>query len=163
MYVYVYIYIFPGGSDGKESAFSAGNRGSIPGSGRSPGGGKGNPLQYSGLENCMNRGARWATVHKVGFVICDPCVRGSGATGLLSRPHTQLCVSKHVTAFPSGRQDSWTSPHRPSGAPTRDIHPCGHTARSCPISPSEAPFRGAGAWEVSMLGCWPQGHWPGCL
>ena len=42
---------FPGGSDGKESACSAGDLGSIPGLGRSPGGGHGNPLQYSCLEN----------------------------------------------------------------------------------------------------------------
>ena len=42
---------FPGGSDGKESACSAGDLGSIPGSGRSPGEGNGNPLQYSCLEN----------------------------------------------------------------------------------------------------------------
>ena len=42
---------FPGGSDSKESASSAGNLGSIPGLGRSPGGGDGNPLQYSCLEN----------------------------------------------------------------------------------------------------------------
>ena len=39
--------------------------GSVPGSGRSPGGGLGNPLQYSCLEKPMNRGARWATVHAV--------------------------------------------------------------------------------------------------
>ena len=39
--------------------------GSIPGSGRSPGGGRGNPLQYSCLENPMGRGAWWATVHVV--------------------------------------------------------------------------------------------------
>ena len=39
--------------------------GSIPGSGRSPGGGHGNPLQYSWLENPMDRGASWATVHRV--------------------------------------------------------------------------------------------------
>ena len=39
--------------------------GSIPGSGRSPGGGHGNPLQYSCLENPMDRGAWWATIHKV--------------------------------------------------------------------------------------------------
>ena len=43
--------IFPGGSDSKESAFNAGDLGSIPGSGRSPGGGHGNPLQCSYLEN----------------------------------------------------------------------------------------------------------------
>ena len=42
-----------------------GDIGSIPGSGRSPGGGNGNPLQFSGLENPMDRGAWWATVHGV--------------------------------------------------------------------------------------------------
>ena len=45
---------FPGGSAGKESACNAGDRGSIPGLGRSPGEGKGYPLQYSGLENSMD-------------------------------------------------------------------------------------------------------------
>ena len=45
---------FPGGSDGKESACNAGDLGSIPGLGRSPGEGKGYPLQYSGLENSMD-------------------------------------------------------------------------------------------------------------
>ena len=54
---------FPDGSDGKESACSAGDPGSIPGSGRSPGEGNGNPLQYPYLENPMDRGAWWATVH----------------------------------------------------------------------------------------------------
>ena len=48
---------FPGGSDGKESASNAGDLGSIPGLGRSPEGGHGNALQYSGLENSMDRGA----------------------------------------------------------------------------------------------------------
>ena len=46
---------FPGGSGGKESACNAGDPGSIPGLGRSPGGGHGNPLQYSCLENLKNR------------------------------------------------------------------------------------------------------------
>ena len=46
---------FPGGSDGKESACIVGDPGSIPESGRSPGEGNGNPLQYSCLENSMNR------------------------------------------------------------------------------------------------------------
>ena len=45
---------FPGGSTGKESAFNAGDLGLIPGLGRSPGEGKGYPLQYSGLENSMD-------------------------------------------------------------------------------------------------------------
>ena len=56
---------FPGGSDGKESACNARDVGSIPRSGRSPGEGNGNPLQYSYLENPADRGAWWATVHGV--------------------------------------------------------------------------------------------------
>ena len=48
---------FPGGSDGKASASNAGNLGLIPRSGRSPGEANGNPLQCSGLENSMDRGA----------------------------------------------------------------------------------------------------------
>ena len=55
---------FPSGSDGKESASNAGNPVSITGSGRSPGEGNGFPLQCSGLESSMGRGAWWATVHK---------------------------------------------------------------------------------------------------
>ena len=47
---------FPGGSDGKASAYIVGDLGSIPGSGRSPGEGNGNPLQYSCLENPMDGG-----------------------------------------------------------------------------------------------------------
>ena len=54
---------FPGGSDGKLSACNGGDRSSIPGSGRSPGEGNGNPLKYSCLENFMDREARWATAH----------------------------------------------------------------------------------------------------
>ena len=53
----------PGGSDYKEFACNEGDPGSIPGLGRSPGEGNGNPLQYSCLENSMDRGAWWATVH----------------------------------------------------------------------------------------------------
>ena len=56
---------FPGGSDSKESACNAADLGSIPGLGRSPGGRHGNPLQYSCLENPMDRGAWWATIHEV--------------------------------------------------------------------------------------------------
>ena len=56
---------FPGGSDSKESARNAGDLGLIPGLGRSPGGGHGNPLQYFCLENPMDRGAWWAKIHRV--------------------------------------------------------------------------------------------------
>ena len=57
---------FPGGSDGKKkSACNARDLGSVPRWGRSPGGGNGIPLQYSYLGNPMDRGAWWATVHRV--------------------------------------------------------------------------------------------------
>ena len=56
---------FPGGSNGKESACSAGDSGLIPGSGRSPGEENGNPLQYFCLENPMDRGAWQAIVYRV--------------------------------------------------------------------------------------------------
>ena len=58
---------FPGGASGKESGCQCKNmgHGSIPGSGKSPGGDPGNPLQYSCQENPMDRGVWWAAVHKV--------------------------------------------------------------------------------------------------
>ena len=56
---------FPGGLDNKESTCNAGNWGLIPGWGRSPGGGNGNLLQYSCLENSMYKGAWQATLHAV--------------------------------------------------------------------------------------------------
>ena len=56
---------FPGGSDGKASAYNAGDLDSIPGLGRSPGEGNGNPLQYSFLGNPMDRGAQQAIVRGV--------------------------------------------------------------------------------------------------
>ena len=56
---------FPCSSVGEESACNAGDLGSIPGLGRFPGEGNGNPLQYSCLENPMDRGAWQATVHGV--------------------------------------------------------------------------------------------------
>ena len=58
--IFAIIYLimgFPGGSDGKESACNAGDPGSIPGLGKSPGEENGNPLHYSCLENPMDRGA----------------------------------------------------------------------------------------------------------
>ena len=56
---------FPGGSDSKASAYNAGDPGSIPGSGRSPGEGNGTLLQYSCLENPMDGGTWQTTVHGV--------------------------------------------------------------------------------------------------
>ena len=63
-YIYIYLFFpkgFPGGSVGKESPCRAGDSGW----GRSPEEGNGSPLQYSCLENLMDRGAWWATVHGV--------------------------------------------------------------------------------------------------
>ena len=56
---------FLGGSDGKETACNVGDLESISGLGQSPVGGNGNPFQYSCLENSMDRGAWWVTVHGV--------------------------------------------------------------------------------------------------
>ena len=74
IYIYIYIYIYAHlyiiymrltqWLSAKESACNAGDTGSIPGSGRSPGEGKGNPLQYSFLGNPMDRVALWAIVHE---------------------------------------------------------------------------------------------------
>ena len=56
---------FPGDSVVKNPPAKAGDAGLVPGSGRSPGEGNGNPLQYSCLRNPMDRGAWWATIHRV--------------------------------------------------------------------------------------------------
>ena len=66
--VLIVLQCFPGALDGKVSAYNVGDPGSIPGLGRSPGEGNGNPLQYSCLENSMDRGAWQATVHRVARV-----------------------------------------------------------------------------------------------
>ena len=64
--VSLFLYLgFPGGSDNKASACHVADLSSIPRLGRSPGEGNGNPLQYSCLENPMDRGAWWAIVHRV--------------------------------------------------------------------------------------------------
>ena len=68
---------FPCSSDGKESACNAGDLGSIPGSGRSPGEGNGNPLWYFCLENPTDRGAWWAMVHGVARVGHDLATKPS--------------------------------------------------------------------------------------
>ena len=64
--MHLYIYQgFPGGSNGKRIACNAGDLGLIPGLGRSPGEVDGYPLQYSGLENLMDREVWWATARRV--------------------------------------------------------------------------------------------------
>ena len=63
--LYRFVMDFPGGSDGKKSACNVVDLGFVPGVGRFHGAGNDNPLQYSHLENPMERGAWWATIHGV--------------------------------------------------------------------------------------------------
>ena len=99
-------WLSPGGSDGKESARNAGDGDSIPGWGRSPGGGHGNPLQCSCLENPRDRGGWRATVRGVAGV------RRDGAT-----EHTQLPVPSVCDAAPPGISPSVFSWKFPVSAP----------------------------------------------
>ena len=82
---------FPGGSDGKEPTCNVGDLGSIPGLGRSPAGGHGNPLQYSCLENPMDRGAWRATVHGV--------TKESDTTERLNTRHSDCVYSRLKCLF----------------------------------------------------------------
>ena len=84
----------PGGSDGKESACSAGDWSLIPESGRFPREGNGNPLQYSCLENFMDRRTWWARVHGVA---------GSHTTEQLTQTHT---VQTRVVQGPAVHNES---------------------------------------------------------
>ena len=87
---------FPGGSAGKETACNAGNPGFIPGSGRYPGQGHGNPLQYSCLRNPMYRGAWRSTVHE------DKLTNESDMAEWLTHIHKQanmLCNYHPLTRF----------------------------------------------------------------
>ena len=79
-------------SVGKESACSTGDPGLIPGSGRSPGAGNGNPLQYSCLETPIDRGAWWATVHGVSWIRHDLATKPPPLTwqGRRYRSHNKL-------------------------------------------------------------------------
>ena len=77
---------FPGSLAGKESSCKAGHSGLIPGLGRSPGGGHGNPLQYPGLENPRDRGAWRDTVHGVTKSWTRLSHLANGTTCLFVRP-----------------------------------------------------------------------------
>ena len=83
---------FSGNSDGKDSAYNAGDRGSIPGSGRSPGEGSGNPLQCSCLENSKDRGAWQGTVYGVAKSwtrLSDKYTQKIEGQGICKQPESQ--------------------------------------------------------------------------
>ena len=86
---------FPGGSEVKASAYDARDLGSIPGSGRSPGEGNGNPLQYSCLKNPMDRGAWWTTVHGV----AESQTRLSDFTSSVTLNSFPICVIMTIISF----------------------------------------------------------------
>ena len=85
---YMHEYMCIDGSEVKASACNVGDLGSIPGSGRSPGEGNGNPLQYSCLENPIDRGAWWATVHGV----AKSRTQLSNFTSLHMHMYVDVCV-----------------------------------------------------------------------
>ena len=91
-YTYIYIYMSRW-FRGKESACSGGDRGSIPGLGRSLGGGHGSPLQYSYLEYPMDRGAWQATVHKVAETDMTE------ATEHITHTHTRTHTHTHTYIY----------------------------------------------------------------
>ena len=125
---------FPGGAEGKESARNAGDLGLIPESGRSSGGGTGNPLQYSGLETPMNRGAWRAAVHGVAErwtrltahrrqaqKRCDGSrVVSVAQTTLTLRDPTNCIVSQDPLSVGFFRQECWSGLPSPSPEELRD-------------------------------------------
>ena len=95
-HTYIHILSFPGGSDGKESTCNAADLGWIPGEGNSY------PLQYSGLENSMHRGAWQATVHEVTEL--DTTERIS-----FTHIHAEL-----INEFSKGIKLNWRRKHQPT-------------------------------------------------
>ena len=109
MCVCTHIWGFPSGSGVQESTCNAGVKGdigSIPGSGRSPGGRHGNPLQYSCLENPMNRGAWRATVHSI-------TRSGTRLKGLSTHIHVYIHKEGHCShSYPGqSRKPFWKNSH----------------------------------------------------
>ena len=131
---------FPGGSDSKESALNAGNLGSLPGLGRSPGGGIGNPLQYSCLGNPMGRGAWKAAVHGV--------AKESGTTDQLKQQQQlkPVCLDNQNPTLLD--PVSWS--YMPALFPSQESLLCWR-ADNLPLNvvASQVPLGAAGVWAVS--------------
>ena len=105
---YLSILGFPHSSVGKESSCNAGDLGSIPGLGRSPGEGNGNPLQYFCLENPMDRGTWWSTLHGATRVRHDIATKPSS----IYFTHDSVYISMLLSQFapPSPSPTMTTSP-----------------------------------------------------
>ena len=144
---------FPGSSVSKEYAWNVGEPGSIPGTGRSPGEGNANPLQYSCLENSIDRGAWWATVHGVAkswTQLSDFCftsvympISNSHALWFLNSKSPQ--VLRHTHAHTS------SLPTNPLGSPSRNwshhwCHPL--TAQGCLASVRVSTAVLVNGWHV---------------
>ena len=115
---------FPGGSEGKASAYSAGDPGSIPASGRYPGEGNGNPLQYSCLENAMDGGAWWAAVHGI------------------PKSHTQLSNFTSLLADRGRGQTSCTSRDKETQVSPRVSHELPKRKHSLEEDSAQRPSQG---------------------
>ena len=113
---------FPGGSAGKESACNAGDLGSVPGLGRSPGEGKGCPLQYSGLENSTD-----CIVHGVA-----KSRTRLGDSHFTSQTDWWFCPEKGDTPVGSESPGRWLSPYRSEPRREGETRGCPLVARSCP-------------------------------
>ena len=106
LFTYIYAWTSPGGSDGKASVYNAGDPGSSPGLGRSPGEGNGNPLQYSCLENPMDRGAWQATV----YGIAKSQSRLSDFTSLCVERSLEVVLQVITESFLRGHDNSFLPP-----------------------------------------------------
>ena len=113
--VCVCVCMYPGGSDCKESACNAGHPVSIPRSGRSPGEGNSNQLQDSCLEDPMNRGAWWATVH--GVAESESTEQPSTHTLLTVSGCLERCCLRHVLGGVPGHPCSSVQPGLTISAP----------------------------------------------
>ena len=152
-------FLFPGGVSGKESTSNAGNvrdMNSIPGLGRFPGEGHGNPLQYSCLENPLDRGAWWATVHRIAKSWTWPKWLSTHAQMDRFSSVAQSCV----TLWPCGLQH--TRPPCPSPSPgacsnSRPSRQWCHPAISSSVVPfSSCPqsLPASGSFPMSQLFAW---------
>ena len=145
------VFGFPGSTDGKESACSGGDVGSIPGSGRCPREGHGNPLQYSCLENPMDWWAWWATVH--GFTKSWVQLSDFHFTSVV---FTKDQISMRLTLSILMNKPGRFSSLRRSLTKTEFRLPgCHKTKASLPCCPSviDAPFWAACKWLQMCSNC----------